>query len=99
MNEELITTHKIYHRSLPMTLLQQLVFLIAIIRIDWQGLGITIFMNALVLYWVVFFICRKRRPTTPTNADIFIITWGTFLIFTFSILCCPAFWQHYAQFL
>jgi len=58
-----------------------------------NGLFGSLFLYSLVSFWIGFITILARRPYNPTKTDLFVIKWGTFLLFLVSILISPIIWK------
>jgi hypothetical protein len=82
-----------YRKASALVVVQQVLLgLIAGMMLDGGALG-SIFLYSLVAFWVVFVIIVVRRPRNPTKTDIFLIKWGTFLLFAVSFVLSLVIWR------
>jgi len=93
MNEERGRFSPAYRGTLALVVTQQILLgLLTGMMLDGGLLG-SIFLYSLAAFWVGFLTIFARRPRNPTKADIFLIKWGTFLLFLVSILMSPVIWK------
>ena len=52
-----------------------------------------IFLYTLAAFWVGFAMIVLRRPKAPTRTDLFLIIWGTFMLFAISLAIAPVIWR------
>ena len=52
-----------------------------------------IFLYTLAAYWAGFAMIVVRRPMTPTKTDLFLIKWGTFMLFAISFGMASVIWR------
>ena len=82
-----------YRGTLVIVVSQQILLgLLTGMCLDGGILGM-IFLYSLAAFWVGFIMIISRRPRNPTKVDIFLIKWGTFLLFLISLVMSPLMWH------
>jgi len=93
MTEETSRFSPAYRGTLPLILIQQIPLgLLAATMMDNGAIG-AIFFYTMVAFWAGFAVIIIRRPRTPTEVDIFLIKWGTFLLFGLSLVMASLIWR------
>lgn len=93
MNDKESRFSTAYRGSLVIVLSQQILLgLLAGMCLDGGVLGM-IFLYSLIAFWVGFVMIVSRRPNNPTKVDIFVIKWGSFLLFLISLVMSPLIWK------
>jgi len=93
MNETQARFSPAYRGTLIIVVSQQILLgLLCGLMLDGGMLG-SMFLYALVAFWIGFITILARRPKNPTKTDIFAIKWGTFLLFFVSVLMSPVIWK------
>ncbi|MCC5849843.1 MAG: hypothetical protein JJU29_17290 [Verrucomicrobia bacterium] len=73
-----------YKGALALVVTQQVLLWLLTGVVLTGGVLESILFFALTAYWVGFVMIVARRPDNPTKTDIFLIKWGTFLLFPVS---------------
>jgi hypothetical protein len=82
-----------YRGTLPLIFIEQIPLgLLAGMIMDDGCLG-AMFFFTLVAFWAGFALIIIRRPRTPTEIDIFLIKWGTLLLFGLSFVMASVIWR------
>ncbi|MBA4387283.1 MAG: hypothetical protein C0404_04835 [Verrucomicrobia bacterium] len=93
MNETESGFSPAYNGILKLVLAQQIPLgLLAGLITDGGGVA-TIFLYTMAGFWTGFAMIVMRRPRTPTKTDIFMIKWGTFLLFVVSCAMASVIWR------
>ncbi len=82
-----------YQSTLKLIMIEQILLgLLAGLILDGGGVA-QIFLYTLVAFWSGFAMIVLRRPTSPTKTDLFLIKWGTFILFVISFGMASVIWQ------
>ena len=93
MNETEGRFNPAYRGTLALVVTQQILLgLLTGMALD-GGMLSSMFLSSLVAFWIGFITILVRRPKDPTNADIFLIKWGTFILYVVSIVMSPVIWR------
>ena len=70
-----------YQGTLKLVLIEQVPLgILAALILDGGSIA-RMYLCALIVFWPGFAMIIYRRPMAPTETDLFLIKWGTFLLF------------------